>query len=142
MPRLDGTAGAILRLASTLLPRLKINLRIDASALTQVEAEQRAHMADPLVPRSASLRLLYGFAWGCRRARSEASLITLPWLAVHGEADKVCPPSGSRSLIAGLGSSDKELVTYPALLHEVHNEDLPARAALFALMSGWILDRV
>ncbi|HEY2677140.1 MAG TPA: alpha/beta hydrolase [Steroidobacteraceae bacterium] len=142
MPKLDGAAGAILRLASALLPRLKISLRIDATVLTQVEAEQRAHMSDPLVPRSASLRLLYGFALACKRGREQASLITLPWLAVHGEADKVCPPSGSTSLIAVLGSSDKELVTYPALLHEVHNENLPARAAVFGLMTHWILNRV
>jgi alpha-beta hydrolase superfamily lysophospholipase len=141
MPKLDGAAGRILRLASALLPRLKISLRIDASALTQVEAEQRVHMRDPLIPRSASLRLLYGFALACKLGREQASTITLPWLAVHGEADKVCPPSGSTSLIAVLGSSDKELVTYPALLHEVHNEDLPARAALFRLMTRWILDR-
>jgi alpha-beta hydrolase superfamily lysophospholipase len=141
MPKLDGAVDVALRLASTLLPRLKISLRIDASALTQVEAEQRAHMADPLVPRSASLRLLYGFALACKRGREHASAITLPWLAVHGAADKVCPPSGSTSLIAAIGSSDKELVTYPDLLHEVHNEDIPARAALFALMTRWILNR-
>jgi alpha-beta hydrolase superfamily lysophospholipase len=141
MPKLDGAAGAILRLASALLPRLKISLRIDATALTQVEAEQRAHMSDPLVPRSASLRLLYGFALACKLGREQASMITLPWLAVHGEADKVCPRSGSTSLIAALGSSDKELVTYPALLHEVHNEDLPARAAFFGLLTNWIRNR-
>jgi acylglycerol lipase len=142
MPRLEGAAGAVLRLASALLPRLKISLRIDASTLTQVEEEQRAHMSDPLVPRAASLRLLYGFALACKQGREQASTITLPWLAVHGEADKVCPPSGSTSLIGALGSSDKRLVTYPGLLHEVHNEIAPARAALFTLMARWMLDRV
>jgi alpha-beta hydrolase superfamily lysophospholipase len=60
---------------------------------------------------------------------------------VHGEADKVCPPSGSTSLIDSIGSSDKELVLYPDLLHEVHNEDVTARAVLFALLTRWILAR-
>jgi alpha-beta hydrolase superfamily lysophospholipase len=142
MPRLDGAAGAALRFASALLPGVRISLRIDASALMQVEEEQRAHMSDPLVPRSASLRLLYGFAFACKRGREQAAKITLPWLAVHGEADKVCPPSGSTALIAAIGSSDKQLVTYPGLLHEVHNEHAPARATLFALMARWILDRI
>jgi alpha-beta hydrolase superfamily lysophospholipase len=49
--------------------------------------------------------------------------------------------SGSRALIEGLGSTDKLLVTYPGLLHEVHNEDEHARSTLFELMSGWILAR-
>jgi alpha-beta hydrolase superfamily lysophospholipase len=142
MPKLDGVAGALLRLASTLAPRLRISLRIDASALTQVLEEQRRHMSDPLVPRTASLRLLYGFAQACRIGRENAPKITLPWLAVHGEADKVCPVSGSRTLIEALGSRDKQLVTYPNLLHEVHNEDQHARSALFDLMSRWILARV
>jgi alpha-beta hydrolase superfamily lysophospholipase len=141
MPKLDGVGGAALRLASALAPRVRISLGIDASVLTQDLEEQRRHMSDPLVPRTASLRLLYGFALACRTCRAGAAKITLPWLAVHGDADKVCPVSGSRSLIDALGSQDKRLVIYPGLLHEVHNEDANSRAALFALMSRWILER-
>jgi alpha-beta hydrolase superfamily lysophospholipase len=141
MPKLDGVAGALLRIASALAPRLRISLRIDASVLTQVPEEQQRHMSDPLVPRTASLRLLYGFARACGTCRANAPNITLPLLAVHGEADAVCPVSGSRTLIDRLGSRDKQLVTYPNLLHEVHNEDESARTALFDLMSRWILER-
>jgi alpha-beta hydrolase superfamily lysophospholipase len=141
MPKLDGIAGSLLRMASSLAPRLRISLRIDSTALTQVLEEQRRHMSDPLIPRTASLRLLYGFALACRTCRTNAAKITLPWLAVHGEADKVCPVSGSQRLIGSLSSRDKQLVTYAELLHEVHNEDEPARAALFALISRWILER-
>jgi alpha-beta hydrolase superfamily lysophospholipase len=141
MPKLVGVGGAALRLASALAPRGRISLGIDATVLTQDPQEQRRHMSDPLVPRTASLRLLYGFALACRTCRANAGKITLPWLAVHGDADKVCPVSGSRSLIDTLGSRDKRLVTYPGLLHEVHNEDANSRAALFELMSRWILER-
>jgi alpha-beta hydrolase superfamily lysophospholipase len=141
MPKLDGVGGVALKLASTLAPRARINLRIDASALTQDLQEQRKHMSDPLVPRTASLRLLYGFALACRTCRAHAKGITLPWLAVHGSADRVCPVSGSEKLIEALGSRDKQLTIYPGLLHEVHNEGAPARVALFELMSRWILER-
>jgi alpha-beta hydrolase superfamily lysophospholipase len=141
MPKLDGVAGALLRMAAVLAPRLRISLGIDATALTQVLDEQRRHMSDPLVPRTASLGLLYGFAEACRTCRANTPRITLPLLAVHGEADKVCPISGSRTLIERLGSRDKRLVTYPNLLHEVHNEDEPSRAALFDLMSDWMIER-
>jgi acylglycerol lipase len=141
MPKLDRIAGTFFRAASALAPRLRISLRIDAAALTQVAEEQRKHMSDPLVPRSASLRLLYGFALACRTCRASAAKITLPWLAVHGAADKVCPISGSQTLIGSLSSRDKRLVTYAGLLHEVHNEDERARAELFGLMSRWILER-
>jgi alpha-beta hydrolase superfamily lysophospholipase len=141
MPKLDGLVGAALKLASTLAPRLRIGLGIDAAVLMQDLEEQRRHMCDPLVPRTASLRLLYGFARACQTCYANAHQISLPWLAVHGEADKVCPVSGSRKLIEALGSPDKQLVIYPGLLHEVHNEDANSRAQLFELMSRWILER-
>jgi alpha-beta hydrolase superfamily lysophospholipase len=141
LPKLDGLAGVALRLASAVAPRFRISLGIDATTLTQVEEIQREHMSDPLVPRTASLRLLYGFALACRRCYADAPKITLPWLAVHGELDRVCPISGSRSLLGALGSHDKKLVTYAGLLHEVHNEDETSRAALFALMASWMLER-
>lgn len=142
MPKLDGAAGAALRIAAAFLPRLRINLRLDAAALTHDLEEQRRHMNDPLVPRTASLRLLHGFAQACRTSYEHAAQIELPWLAVHGDADRVCPISGSQRLIAALGSRDKQLVCYPGLLHEVHHEDALSRVALFKLMSGWILERV
>ena len=141
LPNLEGAAGYAMRLASAIAPRLRISLRIDATELTHVDDLQRQHMNDPLVPHSASLRLLYGFALACRNCRANASKITLPWLAVHGEEDKVCPLSGSRALIDAIASHDKRLVTYPGLLHEVHNEDERARTALFDLMSRWMLAR-
>ncbi len=137
LPKLDGAAGYAMRFAAAIAPRLRINLRIDASALMQDQELQREHMSDPLVPHSASLRLLYGFALACKNCRANAARIHLPWLAVHGEADSVCPPSGSRALIDAIASRDKQLVTYPGLLHEVHNEG--ERAALFDLMSRWML---
>jgi len=142
MPKLEGAAGVALRIAAALAPRLRISLGIDATALTQVAEIQREHMSDPLVPRTASLKLLYGFALACRRCYTHAPKITLPWLAVHGEADKVCPVSGSQFLVGALGSPDKQLVTYPGLLHEVHNEDERSRALLFELMTRWMLERV
>jgi len=141
MPKLTGIAGGALRVSAALAPRLRISLGIDATALTQVLEEQEHHMRDPLVPRTASLRLLYGFAHACRTSRENAGKITAPWLAVHGGADKVCPVSGSQALVAALGSGDKQIVIYPGLLHEVHNEDTAARTALFDLMSRWMLER-
>jgi alpha-beta hydrolase superfamily lysophospholipase len=141
LPTLEGLRGLGLRIAVTLLPRLRINLSVDATRLTQVEEIQRQHMNDPLVPRSASLRLLYGFAEACQTCKANLAQLNLPWLAIHGEADQVCPVSGSRRLIAGMSASDKQLVIYPGLLHEPHNEHEAARTAMFELMSNWILAR-
>ncbi len=142
LPRLDNWRGRAARVAAALLPKARLSLKVDGTLLTHVEAAQREHMSDPLVPKYASLRLLYGFAQACANCKAKLSTIDKPWLAVHGEADKVCPVSGSIRLIEQLGSADKELVLYQRLRHEVHNEDDASQAALFDLMSGWILSRV
>jgi acylglycerol lipase len=141
LPKLTGVRGGALQAAATLMPRLRLSLGIDGTRLTHVVEVQRAHMADPLVPRTASLRLLYGFALACQRCAANLPSMHHPWLAVHGDADRVCPPSGSHSLIDALASADKRLVMYPGLLHEIHNEHEPDRQALFELMSGWMLER-
>jgi alpha-beta hydrolase superfamily lysophospholipase len=142
LPTLEGLGGFGLRIAVTLVPRLRIDLRVDATRLTQVEELQREHMNDPLVPRSASLRLLHGFALACQTCKANLDRLNLPWLAIHGDADQVCPVSGSQRLIAGLASADKQLVIYPGLLHEPHNEAEAARTAMFELMSNWMLARI
>lgn len=142
LPSLHGLPGLSMRVASSMLPRLRIPLRIDATLLTQVEEVRRRHMSDPLVPRSASLRLLHGFAAACATCKQNLAKIDTPWLAIHGEADKVCPVSGSRRLIDGIRSADKQLLVYPGLLHEPHNESEAARAAMFDAMSRWMLGRL
>ena len=142
LPSLKGIRGLAYRLAVTLLPRLRIDLGTDATQLTAVQEAQRLHMNDPLVPRSASLRLLHGFAAACHKCKDNLALIDVPWLAIHGTSDQVCPVTGSRKLIAGLATADKQLVLYPGLLHEPHNEHDAAQAAMFALMSSWMLSRV
>jgi alpha-beta hydrolase superfamily lysophospholipase len=142
LPTLEGLRGLGLRIAVTLAPRLRIDLRVDATRLTQVEQIQREHMNDPLVPRSASLRLLHGFAQACQTCKANLDRLELPWLAIHGDADRVCPVSGSQRLIAGLAAADKQLVIYPGLLHEPHNEYEAARTAMFELMSNWMLARI
>jgi alpha-beta hydrolase superfamily lysophospholipase len=142
LPGLDGLRGLGLRVASALLPRLRIGLRVDAKLLTQVEQAQREHMSDPLVPRSASLRLLYGFAEACATCKANLAQIAQPWLAIHGEADKVCPVSGSERLVAGIRSADKQLILYPGLLHEPHNEAEAARTVMLGAMADWILVRI
>jgi alpha-beta hydrolase superfamily lysophospholipase len=85
--------------------------------------------------------LIVEFAAACERCRSGAAQITLPWLVVHGEADAIAPVQGSRVLFDALQSQDKQLVIYPSLRHEVHNERPAERAKFVDLLGDWILAR-
>ena len=130
------------RLASRVLPGLRVPLGLDARKISTDEAVQHAYATDPLVPPTASLRLIVEFAAACERARAGATQLTMPWLVVHGEEDASAPVRGAHVLFDALRSQDKELVIYPGLRHEVHNERPAERAKFIDLLSRWILERV
>jgi alpha-beta hydrolase superfamily lysophospholipase len=131
----------LFRLGSRLLPHVRVPLGLDARKISTDETVQQAYANDPLIPPTASLRLIVEFAAACERCRKAASELTLPWLVVHGEADAIAPVQGSRVLFDALRSPDKQLVIYPGLRHEVHNERPAERAKFVDLLSSWILAR-
>ena len=130
-----------MRLAAWLAPRVRVPLGLDSTRISSDESVQRSYASDPRIAQTASLRLIYEFAAACQRCRTLAPQIRAPWLVVHGEADRIAPVSGSRTFFEMLGSSDKKLVTYPELRHEVHNERPADRARFIDLIAQWIKAR-
>jgi alpha-beta hydrolase superfamily lysophospholipase len=68
--------------------------------------------------------------------RARAGEITLPVLLLHGEADSLTAPEGSRFLNDHVCSTDKELRLYPSLYHEIFNE--PERDSVIGDVTNWI----
>ena len=66
--------------------------------------------------------------------------MTLPLLILHGGADKVTEPDGSRALQKRAKSADKTLKIYDGLFHEVHNE--PEQKRVFADVRAWMEERL
>jgi lysophospholipase len=131
----------VFRLLAAIAPRLRIPLGLDAQKISSDSSVQRAYATDPRIPPTASLRLIVEFAKACERCRPLAARARTPWLVVHGEADRIAPALGSQALYDLLATPDKRLVIYPALRHEVHNEEPAARAAFLDLLTQWMLTR-
>jgi alpha-beta hydrolase superfamily lysophospholipase len=132
---------AFFRLGSRIAPSVRVPLGLDAAKLSHDEAVQRAYASDPLIPDTASLRLIVEFAKACELARAAASRIRVPMLIVHGERDAIAPARGSQMLYDALESPDKTLHILPGLRHEVHNERAADRARFVELVGGWVLQR-
>ena len=66
--------------------------------------------------------------------------IKLPVLIMHGTADNLSDPEGSRILFEGVGSEDKTLKLYEDFYHEIFNE--PEREQVFADMDEWLTARI
>ena len=64
--------------------------------------------------------------------------VTVPLLVMHGGADKVTPPEGSRDLFRRARATDKTLRIYEGLYHDLLHE--PERAQVRSDILAW-LDR-
>jgi alpha-beta hydrolase superfamily lysophospholipase len=66
--------------------------------------------------------------------------ITLPVLVLHGGADTVAQPAGSKMIHARVSSTDKDLKIYPELYHEILNE--PEREEVMTDILAWLTRHV
>jgi alpha-beta hydrolase superfamily lysophospholipase len=110
--------------------------------LSHSKVVQASYAADPLVPQKVTVRLLLELERACRTALAEAAGVKVPWLALHGEADQIAPPQGSRMLIDALGSTDKTLELFAGMRHELHNEIEPTPSEFFERVIHWIGARI
>ena len=130
-----------LRLFTRLAPTARVRSVLSASALTHDASVRHAYVNDPLVVRTATLRLLTQLAGAFANVKTLAPQLRVPWLAAHGEQDAIAPVAGSRTLVSLLGSADKHLMVIAQARHELHNEVDPARQHFLESMTRWVLDR-
>src|SRR5665647_531066 len=110
------------RILSRYKPKISFQLGLDDDALSRDPEVVKAYREDPLVHRSVTAR------WGTEtlaaidRVRARASEIRLPLLILHGGADRINSPEGSRELFNLVSSADKQLRVYPGGYHEPHND--------------------
>ena len=130
----------LVRILSMLLPKMGITF-IDVSTISRDEDVVEAYVNDPLV------------YWGKIRARLGGELamvmqklpyqmpeIVLPILIMHGTADRLVDPEGSRLLYEKVSSEDKTLKLYNGFYHEIFNE--PGREQVSKDMEGWLNTRL
>lgn len=131
---------ALLRTLALIAPRLGI-LKLDAQGVSRDPAVVDDYVQDPLVFHGKmSARLLHELFAAMHAIQADAAGITLPMLVLHGGADAMTSPDGSRFLHQHIGSSDKTLKIYPGLFHEIFNE--PERAEVLADVLAWCESRL
>ncbi|HUS14511.1 MAG TPA: lysophospholipase, partial [Chloroflexia bacterium] len=118
-------------------PRLGLSMKKSAApTLSRDLAVGAAYLADPLVPDQITVRLGAEIFAGAAWTAAHAAEFRLPLLLLHGGADPLVPPEGSRRFFAAAGSADKTFHEYPGSLHEIFNET--NRAEVLADVAGWL----
>lgn len=131
-PLLRGMVAA----CSGLFPRLKLPSSIDPEGLSRDPEVVAAYMADPLIDKRYSARLVRELLAANRSIEGRGAEVRVPLLIVHGEDDPICPIEGSRRFAEDVTTPGSELRRYPGLRHEVLNE--PEGAQVLDDIASWI----
>lgn len=127
---------AIARLLSGVLPRFTLKMGLDQGSLSRDGRVEVLAQQDPLVHPYVTLR------WGSETikaidwVKAHIQSLSLPILLLHGGADPIIDPAGSRAIFEQITSTEKRLRIYPGSYHEPHN-DLDADTVTADIVS-WI----
>ncbi len=144
-PALGETGGsrvllALLPVLSRAVPRLRLDPKLDIDRLTRDRAMLRAYVEDdPLYQRRITPRLAAEVMTAIAATRARARDLRVPFFALHGTADTVTSPAGSRSFFEHAGAADKAYASYDGALHNLFVET--NRDAVFSDISRWIGER-
>jgi alpha-beta hydrolase superfamily lysophospholipase len=127
------------RVLSAIAPRLPL-ISIDASLISRDPAAVQAYLEDPLVYHGKlPARTVAELARAIDSFPEAVPTITIPTLIMYGTADGLCPPAGSLMLAERIGATDKTLLAYDGLYHEIFNE--PEQHRVLDDLCAWLAAR-
>ena len=110
------------RFVGRLVPDLPLANPVTPAMLTRDVAMQAETAADPLRHTVVTPRWFSESNASQERLWSAAPRLKTPLLVLQGEADPVADPAAAALFVEKAGSTDKRLVVYPEMLHEIFNE--------------------
>jgi alpha-beta hydrolase superfamily lysophospholipase len=139
-PLIGGNAPAAQRLAVKLLSAIAPNLgtvALPPEAVSRDPEVVAAYAADPLVTvGKVPARTAHELFAPLPGYLARAPQMRVPVLIQHGEADSLVPLADARPTIDAIGASDKTVITYPGLFHEIYNE--PEKDTVIGDLAGWL----
>jgi acylglycerol lipase len=105
------------RVLSRVLPRFSLRVGMDLTGLARDPAVMEAVLADPLFHRRGTARLSTEVTAAIDRVQSQAGAFGVPLLLLHGSADRMVPPDGSREFFSKLRFPGSEFKEYPEAYH-------------------------
>ncbi len=121
---------------STLLPRLGVQ-HIECDTISRDSSVVEAYLKDPLVytgkiPARMGAELINAMT----ATQANVTRVNLPVLLLHGAADHLADPSGSRLMYNAITSKDKEIHLFPGCYHEIFNE--PCHDFVLGTLCRWL----
>ena len=108
---------ALGRVASRIWPRFSLETGMDLTGLSRDPQVVRDVLADPLFHRRGTARLSTEVTGAIALVQEQAPRFPVPVLVMHGSADRMVRPDGSRRFIDRVGHPDKRLIEYDGAYH-------------------------
>jgi len=104
------------------LPKLK-TIKLDSNGISRDPEIVKLYDTDPLcyrggIPARSGAELTRTI----NRIQNQMDAIALPLLILHGTADRLADPEGSKRLYAHASSNDKTVKLYEGFYHEILND--------------------
>jgi len=124
------------KILSGILPRLTLSTKLDATTISRDPAVVEAYVDDPLVHSLGTPRLSTELTQAIEWTQAHATEMRVPCLIVHGSADRLVPPEGSRVFYENMTLGDKERQVYEGYYHEVFNDI--GKERVLADVGAWV----
>ncbi|HET7468346.1 MAG TPA: alpha/beta hydrolase [Gemmatimonadales bacterium] len=108
---------ALGRVLSRWWPRFSLDTGMDLSGLARDPEVVERVLHDPLFHRKGTARLSTEVTATIQRVQAGAGGFPVPLLLLHGGADRMVPPDGSRRFVGATGQPDRTLIEYPRAYH-------------------------
>lgn len=122
-----------------LAPKLK-TVKLDPTSISRDPLEVEKYVTDPLIQLDgAKAGLALALLTEIKSLKTQFKNFTYPVLIMHGTADKITNPEGSKSLFQQATNKDKTLKLWDDAFHEIFNEINKKEVITF--MINWIKER-
>lgn len=127
----------IARGLSAVAPRLGV-FAVDPSLISRDPEVVSEYQNDPLVHHGKlPVRTVAELAAAVESFPESVGAITVPTLIMFGTADQLAPPAGSKMLNERISATDKTLIPYEGLYHEIFNE--PEQQQVLDDLCAWLV---
>jgi acylglycerol lipase len=128
----------LVKLLGLLLPEMTISTGLDSAMISRDRDVVQIYVNDPLVHDKTSLGLAGAGLNAITLCFARAKELKPPLLIMHGTADKITYPEGSKefAMLVSEVNKDVTLKLWDGLYHELHNE--PEQAEVFKAVTEWL----
>lgn len=124
------------KVTAALFPHAAV-FQLDLDDFSRDPAVVKECKSDPLVYQGAApARTAKELLGAISKIEDKSTAVKTPLLALHGAADEVTDPEGSKNLVARASTKDKTLKIYPGLVHDLLHE--PEKEKVMADIEAWV----